>query len=512
MLAVIGIYLILGFFLFNYFLYIAGVDGICYLSIAQKYASGDMLNAINGYWSPLFSWLIVPFILKGYTPLSTLIASKILSLIIGLFTILGLYCLSCRFKINKTVKTVFIFSLIIPTLWFAYTELTPDLLMSCALIYCLVFLIDPDYPYKYSNGLMCGFTGALAYLSKSFAFPFFLALFVLFSILYYFKKFKDDKRVVKNLILGLTIFFLISGSWALILSEKYGELTIGTSGEYNYNALGPDVQLHHPMFLFSVVKPPNPSAVSGWEDPSYVKLRSWSPFESWSSFQYQLKIIGENILRMAIIMFWFSPIMLPVLLLGIIAYLKSSDKTFKWGLMSLLITIFVFIVGYLPLVVLIRYFFFVYFLSFFLGSYILSEFITRHGIDSIRKKLLLSIFFFLFIVSPFFLLTQDSGSYNGIYEASEFLKTDFHVQGSIASDSKFFDFPSLYLAYFLNSAYYGSVDANNNSLQLELEKNSIGYYFVWDKTKNINLSDYNEINREMTYNNSFIPRVFKRTI
>jgi hypothetical protein len=509
LLVAIGIYLILGCFLFNYFLFITGVDGICYLSIAQKYASGDILNAINGYWSPLFSWLIVPFILKGYTPLSTLIASKILSLIIGLFTLLGLFCLSCRFKMNKTVKTLFIFSLIIPILCFVYTELTPDLLMSGALIYCLVFLLDPNYPNSSFNGLMCGFTGALAYLSKSFAFPFFLALFVLFSILYYFKKFKEDKKVVKNLVLGLTIFFLISGSWALILSEKYGKLTIGTSGEYNYNALGPDMQLHHPMNMFGVVKPPNKSAVNGWEDPSYVKLKPWNPFESWSHFQYQLKIIEENILGMILLMFWFSPLMFPVIILGGFVYFRSSNKKFKWGVISFLITIALFIGGYIPFFVSSRYLFFIYFTSFFLGAYILSEFTNRHGIKNTRKNLLLFLFFFLFIVSPFFILIQGLSSYNGIPELSESLKTDYQVQGNIASDSH--DFVSLYLAYFLNSAYYGSVDANNNSLQLELEKNSIDYYFVWDKTKNINLSDYNEIYGENNYNNSIVPRVFKRT-
>ena len=70
--------------------------------------------------------------------------------------------------------------------------------------------------------------------------------------------------------------------------------------------MGPDVQLQHPMNKFGVIKPPNDKAISGWEDPSYVKLKSWSPFESWPSFQYQLKLIGENILGFITLMFWFS--------------------------------------------------------------------------------------------------------------------------------------------------------------------------------------------------------------
>src|SRR5467141_871457 len=33
-------------------------DGTCYLDIASAYLRGDWHNAINSYWSPLFSWLL----------------------------------------------------------------------------------------------------------------------------------------------------------------------------------------------------------------------------------------------------------------------------------------------------------------------------------------------------------------------------------------------------------------------------------------------------------------------
>src|SRR5258708_16471542 len=37
--------------------YISG-DGNSYLDIASAYLRGDFANAINAYWSPLYSWLI----------------------------------------------------------------------------------------------------------------------------------------------------------------------------------------------------------------------------------------------------------------------------------------------------------------------------------------------------------------------------------------------------------------------------------------------------------------------
>ncbi len=502
----LGIYLVLSLVMFKFYIYNTGVDGICYISIAEKYANGNISNAINGYWSPLFSWLLTLFLIKGHTPLSALISSKILSLIIGFFTLLGMHWLSYRFNMNRTIRILFTFSLVPVILCFALTELTSDLLMCCALVYCFIFLMDPNYPNHYINGLMCGLFGALAYLSKSFAFPFFLVIFVLFSLIYYFKKFKADKNIIKNLALGLLVFFLISGSWMLILDKKYGELTIGTSGKYNYDALGPDIQLNHPMNIYGQVKPPDSSAVSGWEDPSYVKLKSWSPFESWSNFCYQLSIIGKNILELILVMLWFSPIMLLVILLGFVTAFRSSDETFKLEVMSLLVIITVFILGYLPYFIQARYFYLVYLLSFILGCLILNSLIQRKDFNKINKRLLLFIFFFLFVILPSITLIYHANSYNGIYELSETLKNNYNVHGNIASDSE--AKTSLYLTYFLESSYYMAIDTNESDLESKLDENNIDYYLVWDTNKKINLNHYKEINNpKSTY-----PRVFKRIV
>jgi hypothetical protein len=210
-----------------------GADGICYLSIAQKYALGNFEDAVNGYWSPLFSWLLVPFLLKGFSQVSALKSAWILSIMIGSFNIIGMYFLTYKFKINQLLRTFFIFSLIPVTLFFVFFMLTSDLLMSSFLIFYLNFIFDPKYQNNLTIGLFCGLTGGLAYLSKSFAFPFFLVHYLIFNAIYYFKKYKKNETILKNLLIGLTVFFLIAGAWSFQISEKYGYLTIGTSGTYN---------------------------------------------------------------------------------------------------------------------------------------------------------------------------------------------------------------------------------------------------------------------------------------
>ena len=49
-----------------------------------------------------------------------------------------------------------------------------------------------------------------------------------------------ERKVLKNLFLGLVVFFVVSGLWAGTISEKYGKLTISTAGEYNQALVGPE--------------------------------------------------------------------------------------------------------------------------------------------------------------------------------------------------------------------------------------------------------------------------------
>ncbi len=120
---VLIIYLILGIFLIKYYRYQINPDGISYISIAQKYLNGDFTNAINGYWGPLISWLLMPFLYWGVEPL---LAAKVLNLIIGLITIMALCGLSHRFPMSGSIRTVVLFSAIPVVLSFA-SEVVNDI-------------------------------------------------------------------------------------------------------------------------------------------------------------------------------------------------------------------------------------------------------------------------------------------------------------------------------------------------------------------------------------------------
>ncbi|MHC4720172.1 MAG: hypothetical protein ACYSYT_06835, partial [Planctomycetota bacterium] len=57
--------MILGGALVGHYRYQINPDGISYISVAQKYLAGDFAGAINGYWGPLYSWLLMPFLYFG---------------------------------------------------------------------------------------------------------------------------------------------------------------------------------------------------------------------------------------------------------------------------------------------------------------------------------------------------------------------------------------------------------------------------------------------------------------
>src|SRR5258706_3649627 len=70
-------------------------DGISYISVAQKYLDGNFSDAINGFWGPLLSWLLVPFLAVG---IPSLLAPEVVLLVTGAFAIVGAWLLSLRFE------------------------------------------------------------------------------------------------------------------------------------------------------------------------------------------------------------------------------------------------------------------------------------------------------------------------------------------------------------------------------------------------------------------------------
>lgn len=471
---ILSLYLILGIVLFKYYQHKINPDAINYVNIAKYYFLGNYTNAINTYWSPLISWLLIPFFIFGTTPVYMIYSTKVLSLIIGFFTIIGVRQLSYKFEIDETIRISILLSVVPITLYFVYSYITPDLLVVCIFVYYFNIIFNPKYPEKLSYGLLCGLLGALAYFAKSYAFPFFIVHFILFNFIHYFKNVKYRKNTLKNLFLGFLLFFAISGIWMGVISQKEGALTYGTSGEFNHNLMGPD-------------------SSKGWTTQylgeSSVKIQPWSPFSSWYYFKYQLNLILTNTLEMIDKFELFSYLSIIILLSYLLFFIKPIKKILNDDRFYPFLTVVIFCAGYSTILVEERYLWIIYILLLLMGGYLLNKlfksnfFSNRKNILLLTKIIILPIFMISFVMMPISFLHENVNADADVYNLSNTLETQYNIHGNIASDDN--ERKMLYISYYLGTKYLGQTKKENiTELQKDLSKNNINFYFVWNNSNN----------------------------
>lgn len=486
------LYLLVGLILLGYYQYQINPDGVGYIQTAEKYLSGDIYGAVNAYWGPLLSWLLIPFLYFNQNPVYALYSAKILSLIIGFFTLIGVRQLSHRFEMDETVRTTVLLIMVPVLIYFSLSVITPDLLVVCILIYYFAIIFNPKYPEKVSYALICGVLGAFAFFAKSYVFPFFIAQFIVLNVIhYYYRKDYPKIKVTRNMLIGLVTFLLISSVWIGLISFKAGELTFGTSGEYNHALVGPDSS-GFPQFSQGLSAP--------GEINQEKALKNWSPLGSWSNFIFQLRLIWNNLLQTISIFQLFSCISVLIILCCLLLFIRpfnnySNQNTRKPVLFSL-ISILIFSGGYLTVLVEERYLWLVYILLILLGGFLVGIIFKNMDIKNrkhdIFKGGMLLLFAISFILMPLNFLYTNLNTGKDIYTLSETLKTQYGVQGNIATDDRLID--TQYLSFYLNTTSFGQSTKNisDSELQLQLVKYGINYYLVWGSSTP-NLFGYKEI-------------------
>jgi len=490
------LYAILGLFFLYFYRYQLDPDGVSYISIAEKYASGDFRHAVNGYWGPLLSWLLAPFLLLGIPPL---ISTKLLSLCIGALAIVGFRSLSYTFQMSENIRRVLVFSVVLIVLQFAMWIFTPDLLLTCILLYYFNVIFRADYAERAHKGALCGAIGAIAYLAKSYGFAFFLLHFFILNCLHYLgSRTRENKRkVLRNYILGLAVFCVLTGLWVSIISNKYSKLTIGLAGKYSWEVVGPESK-GHPVHYVGFLEPTNETAISGWEDPSYIKMTPWSPFESWNYFLYELRHILRNVRAIVETCISFSPLSVAIVLgYVLICTMPVSKVFFRGEALYPLITMFIYAAGYTLFLVHHRYLWVVCLLLLLMGGHLLHRLFANEFFNTTRRRIAMMFFVLSFVAIPLAQLLRDMNVGKRIYTLNRRLEKWCNISGRVASNENWRE--SLCLAYHMNLRYYGMPRPGISEVDLEreLRRNTIDYFFVWDEGRDYSrfLSDYEEVTR-----------------
>jgi len=226
------------------------VDGLSYLDIADAFFRRDWGNAINAYWSPLYSWVLGfgLWVLKP-SPYWEFPAVQFINFVISVFS---LVCFGHFWRVLGEVRdlgflrpeemqmvsfsrkawlilgySLFIWTIVRATI---VSVVTPDLLVAGIVFLIASVIVRMRAGYTgFAAFLFLGPLLGISYLAKSAMFVFsFVFLGVSFLAV------ANTRKAVSRSLTALTIFLAISAPFIAAISRNKGHLTIGEAGKINY--------------------------------------------------------------------------------------------------------------------------------------------------------------------------------------------------------------------------------------------------------------------------------------
>lgn len=448
-------------------------DGVSYLTLSKKYAWGYFSEAVNAYWSPLYSWLLAP----GWWPGVDMLAfAKALNLS---FAVLGMAAwmafldelgLSLRWRLATGMASL--------PLWllFAFEAITPDVLLVLLMVVQQRALVRWLNTGNTRPALVWGCFGALGYLAKAYYFPFFLAqwAFTLGWGLF----FSDQKqRLARQSLAALLIFACISGPWIGIISSKQGHFTLSAAVAYNQVKYESADSKGHLMETIGLHRPPTRFAVSIWEDISpYIPAGQAGP-----TLRQRLTDAAIN-LGKEIRIFHHKNLAFGVVVLLVCMYVAGRPR---WNdpLIHLAVGAAIYAGGYLFILIMDRYLWWIPLFTLGLAGYFFSKWNERQPFNRFQAAVGIA---FLIVSAGGMPAYQLSGVWKAGTEyrnLSAGLAADpGYAPAPMASDSHYYDV--LFIAFHLGQGYHGQLLHSTLSPTAAvdtLRAQGVRWLWVWEK-------------------------------
>ena len=182
-------------------------DAISYMRVAEYWSIGNLGFAVNGYWGPLLSWLMVPFLWLGVEPL---FAAKLAMLISGAVFFHGCLFLvrSVGLRLSDELIVAWVLALTIPG-WMS-NHVTPDLLVAGLMAFALGQAVAPDWLANRKRALGTGATWGLAYLAKAVALPVGVVVSVLLALCWRLGQAENRRAAWRQLGVSLGLLALVT--------------------------------------------------------------------------------------------------------------------------------------------------------------------------------------------------------------------------------------------------------------------------------------------------------------
>lgn len=463
---------------YPYYQYYVDPDAVAYLTIAKRYAAGDVKTAVNGYWSPWSCWLTALLIRQGMEAFKAAIFINAMG---GLGFLAASYVLFVRLIKDNVTLLALSSTLAVFLVYAVFKQSFADLWYMFFLMGTLLWMLHKHFIHKPLLWVVTGIFGALAYFAKAYAFPYFL-LSTLVAVAFLIKRNAATFSYKKWLIVSGVIIMsmlLISAPWIGALHEKYSRWMTSASGSLNLSWY----LVGHPFFkegITLLIPPVYPDAVYYWEDPFLANGAAPHFYQSPWLFLMQIVRLGYTLLKLVNSMNELSAFFLLISLVGTgIVFIKKIRTSFPDELFLICILFLLFPSGYLFINFESRYLWYLLPFSMIIGAMLIGK-LSRLISNKRTIRIVLAIFCFSYLVFPVWDMKALYRAGEKEYHLAQELKKQ-HIKGTFVANIYRLEplQEVIRVAYFSGNSMYYMPWAPRDKYELlnELHRYQVTYYF-----------------------------------
>jgi hypothetical protein len=450
-------------------------DGVAYLTMAEQAAKGEWMRSVNGLWSPLNSWLLVPFIRMGYEPFAV---AKVMNGAIGAVLLVQVHVLFRRFRLSFLARTLLLSAAAIAVGFFTYFQMFGDVLQLLFAMTYLQLLCSPRFFSSLLFPALAGLLMGLGFYAKAYSLMFFLLHFAVILFFAFRKGLLIKQQVLRFLLTGYVVALLSVLPWTLALHQKYEVWTFsGLAGKLNMSwyinsgkTFKPEIRL--------LIPPPYADSPAFWEDPWLSQDKLSSPLSSPRHFmRWTARVVHTTLVAIGC-MNELSVLGIGLILLGVWYFLMrqktESDKGEEaFPLLVLWLTILLLPSGYLLMHIETRYLWLSVFPLMVLGA-----FWAQHYLTGLQEKAAIFVLAVSFILTPLLQTEQLKGKNSDLFRIAEELKAK-GFEGKFTANVQ--DAGTMWVIAYLTGSNFYTIEKSGYSreeLLQEMDRYGVEHYLL----------------------------------
>ena len=482
----LSFYALFFFLLLPGYKYIIDPDATGYIKIAERVAAGDYARSVNGLWSPLNAWLLVPFLKAG---VNAVMAAKYLNGIFSCCSIISVFFLLKKFVLHRYAEFGIMISVSILLLHCTFNELFADLLLVLLLLIYLNVICSKNFIKNNFKIIACGLICAIGFYAKAY-FLYFAVVHLAITFYILVKttdKFNWRKWIISTS-LAVVVLFACAIPWGFELKSKYEKgFTFSTAGKFNQTWV---LSAAYPQPAQLLEPPHYEDGCSFWDDPSYWKVKNITPFTNKKVFLFQLRILVSNTLDTIQVLNDFSFVAIAILLITFLMAITGSKNFIAQKNNLLLFALLcIFPIGYIILHVEAR-FFWIIDIALILLAGILLTLAQQSGYLKFRLFTISCLLVFgSFCIYPINQLQNQYKEGKDAFDMADAFRKN-NISGKVVANVTNMDESarSLQVCYLLKSQLYGTSNLNYSESELlnaihsyKIDHYIVYYHFPWQK-------------------------------